>query len=114
MAIKVNLERIEELSNLISSIGIKTIYYIEDHDNQFEAMKILYSGTKHAGYVCLLAVSNALISYRLSMKGEDYWLLFAKYFSKTPPSFFKALDNIINFLNTVSYTHLTLPTICSV
>ncbi len=108
MAIKVSLERIEKLSDLIRSIGIKTIYYIEDHDKQFEAMKILHSRTKHTGYVCLLAVSNALISYRLSMKGEDYWLLFAKYFSKTHPNFFKALDNIVNFLNTYKVNRILL------
>jgi len=98
MVVKINYERIRTLSDLIGKLGLKTIYNIEDKDKQLEAMRRLYAETKHVGYVCLLAISNALISYRLSVKGEKYWLEFSKELSKTNPSLRYALKNIVSFL----------------
>lgn len=98
MAAKINYERVEVLSELIGKLGLETIYFIEEKDKQLEAMRNLYAKTGHVGYVCLLAVSNALISYKLSVKGEEYWLTFSKELSKTKPSLNYALENIVRFL----------------
>ena len=98
MAAEISYERVETLSELIGKLGLETIYFIEEKDKQLEAMRQLYAGTGHVGYVCLLAVSNALISYRLSVKGEEYWLTFSKELSKTKPSLNNALENIVRFL----------------
>ncbi len=108
MAAKINYGRIKTLSELIGKLGLKTIYSIEDKDKQLEAMKKLYAETKHVGYVCLLAISNALISYRLSVKGEEYWLAFSRELSKTNPSLRYALKNIVSFLKESSLNVVNL------
>jgi len=94
----VNESRVIDVAKTLRNVGLKTIYAIEDHDPQLEAVKMIFEETSHIGYTCLLAVANSLISYKLAVKGEKYWLEFGLYMSKTKPSHEGAFENFMKFL----------------
>lgn len=94
----VNENRLEKVAKIIKDIGLKTVYAIEDEDPQLKALKTIYEKTGHIGYVCLLAVANALISYKLTVKGEKYWSEFSKHMAATSPEYKRVFENIKEFL----------------
>jgi len=94
----VNENRVVNIANILRDIGLENIYVIEDRDPQLEAVKMIFEETEHVGYTCLLAIANGLISYKLAVKGEKYWLEFGLYMSKTRPSLEKVLENFMKFL----------------
>jgi len=94
----VNENRLKKIAEIIRDIGLKTVYVIEDNDPQLKALKVIYEKTGHIGYACLLAVANALISYKLAVKGEKYWTEFSKYMARTSPEYKRVFENIKEFL----------------
>ncbi|WP_456435239.1 N-glycosylase/DNA lyase [Thermovibrio ammonificans] len=54
---------------------------IEEYDRQFRALKRLYASMNDPELFLKLVVLNALLSYQLSMRGEEYWEKFSDFFS---------------------------------
>lgn len=82
MAITVNVHRVKALASVLREAPASAIDVIELNDPQYHAVKKLVS--IHGEAAVALAAANALISYRLSMPGEKYWMEFAGWASKRP------------------------------
>jgi len=62
------------LYKLLKNYTLQDAIKIEQQDRQFLALKKLYENKKFSDEIyILLVVINALISFQLSWKGEDYW-----------------------------------------
>jgi len=98
--LRIDNERVESLARVIKKIGINSILKLEEKDPQYLALKDIYDYVNDVGITCLLAVCNALTSYRLSGSGEEYWKEFANFIKSTridlDPS--KVVDLVIEFL----------------
>lgn len=68
----------------LSRIGLNKIMLLEEMDLQYNALKTIRDslGCRQA---YLIAVANALVSYRLTGYGEDYWMETAEYFTRKKP-----------------------------
>jgi len=75
--IRVNVARVQDLAIAVNSLGREKVLLFEDIDPQYKAIKRVVEICE--GYAPLLVVLNALVSYRLSMRGEDYWTRFSDY-----------------------------------
>lgn len=93
-SISINNDNAIELGKKLSVIGLERILILEEQDPQFLAMKNL-SKISDVKIVCTLALMNALVSYKLSSKGENYWMEFSKYFSINPPTDWNSLPEIM-------------------
>jgi len=72
------------LSKIIHRYGVEGARQIEEKiDPQFQALKYLHSRVDRDAFAPLV-VANALVSYQLSGKGENWWWEFAEWFSKNP------------------------------
>ena len=78
MAIKINYAKVHTLANILKNIGLNKILKIELIDPQFISIKSLAGTCKSK--TPLLSYLNALISYKLSCRGELYWLEFSEFF----------------------------------
>lgn len=65
----------EELVEKLKEVGLQGALAVEERDPQLHAVSYLLRRKPHA---TPLVVANALVSYQLSMKGEEYWWAFAK------------------------------------
>ncbi|MEO2069143.1 MAG: N-glycosylase/DNA lyase [Desulfurobacteriaceae bacterium] len=74
----------EKLIETLKSFREEEIEKLEEFDRQFLALKKLYFLVKNKETFLKLIVTNALMSYQLQMKGEDYWEKFSEFFSKNP------------------------------
>ncbi len=81
--LKVSDERISIVAKKLRLIGLQPILLIEQDDPQFKAVKKVVNDLNDKCIAFLLIVLNAVVSYRLSSPGEEYWLEFANYISKT-------------------------------
>ncbi len=80
--IYVDYDRVHVIAEKLRQIGLKPILLIEESDPQFKAILKIVDNIHDKCIAFLLIVSNAIISYRLSSRGEEYWLEFANYVSK--------------------------------
>lgn len=72
------------IEQFIKEVGIEGARYIEENiDKQYLALKTLYNKLNTDKFLTLI-VKNALISYQLTSKGEEYWMEFSEYFSTNP------------------------------
>ncbi len=72
-----------ELAEIIRKVGVDGAKYIEEHiDPQYRALLCLHKHIKNDEQFVGLVVANALVSYQLSGKGEDWWWEFARWFSQ--------------------------------
>ncbi len=77
-----NKDRVRQLSQRLRRLKMAgCISGFVRMDPQFQAISLL-SRAKGGDMALLLTVSNALISYRLSLRGEEYWMEFARWFSR--------------------------------
>ncbi len=74
----------ERLLNLISRFSIEDIETIEKEDRQFKALEELFRNIKDEEPFYKLILTNALLSYQLQMKGDEYWERFSEFFSREP------------------------------
>ena len=96
------MQKLQELKDIVNSFNEDEISYLEEKDKQFLALKNLYENLKDDVLFFKLVIINALMSYQLQMKGEDYWEIFSKFFSKNKDiSFFESFIKTYNkrFLN---------------
>ncbi|MFB6491397.1 MAG: N-glycosylase/DNA lyase [Thermoproteus sp. AZ2] len=76
----------EELARLLRRIGLEKILELEERDPQYLAICKLCKAGIGEGEVARLAMLNALVSYRLTGRGEEHWGFFADYFARRRPS----------------------------
>ncbi len=85
------LERVSEALSLLKPFIDK----LESEDPQFIAIKRLAEALGPKALA--LAIGNALISYRLSGRGEEYWTELAEFFLKNPDK------DLVDFLYNSKY-----------
>jgi DNA-(apurinic or apyrimidinic site) lyase len=89
--------RVERVAEAIRSLGIDAVDRVEQGDPQFKAVSLLVRNLRDPCLAGFLVLGNALISYRLSMAGEEYWMelsrVASEYFSSVsepdPTGFFE-------------------------
>ncbi len=110
--LRINNNRIRIISNTIKDIGLEAIKRIEEYDPQFKALRKIHNRIKDLRFLCLAAICNAIISYRLSGHGEDYWLEFAEYLTYRNISLNVNADYIVDlvaeFLTKSKYNRMLL------
>jgi len=80
-------EKVSRLVEILRELGLDCAKTIEEKvDLQFDALKNLRENLKNDELFIKLVMANALVSYQLSGKGEDWWWEFSRYFSENPPS----------------------------
>ncbi len=87
------------MDNVITALNIlkKYVDEFERKDPQYQAIKKIVE--KWGLESIPLIIANALVSYKLSGRGEDYWTEFAHFFENERPS----LSSLIRFLNKSKY-----------
>ena len=88
-----NIHRIHAIASVLQRVRPEAIDAIEFNDPQFKAISRVVDVYGHKAVA--LVVANALVSYRLTLTGEEYWLEFANWFTKTRPHIEK-VDDILN------------------
>jgi len=76
--------KFEELLSELSGLTVEDARRVEEQDRQFKALQKLYEKIRNPELFLKLTVINALLSYQLQMKGEDYWEKFSEFFSQKP------------------------------
>ncbi|MBP1448772.1 MAG: N-glycosylase/DNA lyase [Thermoproteus sp.] len=71
----------EEIALLLGRIGLDRILELEKKDPQYLAICRLCKARPEAE-AARLAMLNALVSYKLSGRGEEHWDYFSKYFTE--------------------------------
>ncbi|MEO2082725.1 MAG: N-glycosylase/DNA lyase [Desulfurobacteriaceae bacterium] len=75
------------LKKLLSDFSPRDILLLESADRQFVALKNLFKNLRNPEAFFKLTLINALLSYQLSMKGEEYWERFSEFFSESTGGF---------------------------
>lgn len=91
--LQANIHRIHAIASVLQRVRPEAIDAIEFNDPQFKAISRVVDVYGHKAVA--LVVANALVSYRLTLTGEEYWLEFANWFTKTRPHIEK-VDDILN------------------
>jgi DNA-(apurinic or apyrimidinic site) lyase len=87
----IDLSRVEAVAEALSEIPLEAIEALELADPQYRAVKLVAEVYGEKGLVWVIA--NALVSYRLTSRGEEYWLEFAGRLAEhRPPP-----DDILGF-----------------
>ncbi|MET1159656.1 MAG: N-glycosylase/DNA lyase [Thermoprotei archaeon] len=76
MVLKIEMDRVFELGKAFSVVK-PYIPYIHVIDPQYWSIKRVIEVNSDTGV--LLVVGNSIVSYRLMLRGEDYWNIFAEY-----------------------------------
>jgi len=72
----------KSLINILKEFSLDEVLAIEESfDEQYIALKKLYSCLKNPPVYLSLVVLNAISSYQLNCSGEEYWSEFSEYFS---------------------------------
>ncbi|WP_456419906.1 N-glycosylase/DNA lyase [Thermovibrio sp.] len=87
-------EKIKRLTEVLKDFSLKDIEEIESSDRQFKALREFFREIKEPEKFLKLIVINALLSYQLQMKGEEYWEAFARFFKDA-----KGVDDFPDFLS---------------
>lgn len=83
MVFKESEEKAIEIALALRDLFISANFNeIMELDAQYRAIRSLYSSTRNKWLTALVAISNALISYKLSGFGEEYWVEVASFFSR--------------------------------
>ena len=72
----VNWGRVEAIGRLLSRVPPRVLLVIEENDPQFRAVKSIVE--KYGYKSVAIVVANSVVSYRLSSRGEDYWVEFSR------------------------------------
>ncbi len=87
MLIKVDKKRVGSVAKAIKGLGVSAVLKIEEDDPQYifiSRLKEVIGESK----TLILTILISLASYRLSVKGEDWWRCFSNYFIKNKPNNF--------------------------
>lgn len=94
MSDRVRRDRVEALAEALSRVSPGAVEVIELSDPQYGAVRRI--AKRHGGPGVALVVANALVSYKLSLPGEEYWNEFADAAveAETP----RTSDDVIAFM----------------
>ena len=98
---KVNWENVEGVATSLKAFGLRNALLLEERlDPQFSAINAL-SSRIGKGYSAVYALAVSLISYKLAMKGEDWWACFSSFFSEkgVPKGYEELFSNVVDFVN---------------
>ncbi len=70
--------RVSRIAEAVRKVGMDAVRAIEENDPQYKALRRLVEGLGDPCLAGFLAVANALVSYRLSLPGEEYWEEFSE------------------------------------
>ena len=90
----VDWERVETIGRLFSRIPSRAVTVVEENDPQFRAVK--YIVDRHGYKSLAIVVANSIVSYRLSSRGEDYWVEFSREISSVD---INSAEDIISFMS---------------
>jgi len=77
--IYLNRDRAIELGTFLRGFGSDKLVVFEINDPQYKALENLYRELSDCSSLALLTVLNSIVSYQLSITGEDYWWEFSQY-----------------------------------
>lgn len=96
--ITINEERARRLGRLLYNIGLEKILLLEERDPQLHAISRV-SGSTSTGWAAVTASLVGLVSYRLTLKGEEWWSCYGEYFSdQRELSLMEAYSQVISFI----------------
>ena len=102
--------RVRSVADALSLVDEKAVDVIETSDPQYEALAKL--SRVYGEKAVFFAVANAMVSYRLTMTGEEYWTCYANTllaYAPTPPaSFDEAFELVTRFLLTCKGSRMML------
>lgn len=75
---KIIHERIDAVSRVLGSMGLEVLLKLEEEDPQFTAVSRLASALGK-GPAMVYAILVGIVSYRLTMKGEEWWECLARH-----------------------------------
>ncbi len=97
--ITINEEKARKLGRLLYNIGLEKILLLEERDPQLHAISRV-SGSTSTGWAAVTASLVGLVSYRLTLKGEEWWSCYGEYFSDQKElSLQEAYDKVISFID---------------
>jgi DNA-(apurinic or apyrimidinic site) lyase len=99
---ELSLSKTEKLIELLKEFSLKEVEEVELRDRQFVALKELYRNLEDRELFFKLVLINALLSYQLQMKGEDYWEAFSEFFKWK-----KGVEDFPEFLSKYNRRFLT-------
>lgn len=105
MSLKANYERVSIVGHALAKLGVGGALALEEGDPQFIAIKALVERLRDCNAVALLATLNALVSYQLTGRGEEYWREFSEYPFKSSNPDHLAKD-FLRFLENSRYNRL--------
>ncbi len=79
-----NPSKSEKLLKALSEFTLEDAFRLEELDRQYRALQRLHSAVGDNELFLKLVIVNALMSYQLPMRGEEYWETFAGFFSENP------------------------------
>ncbi|MET1102254.1 MAG: N-glycosylase/DNA lyase [Pyrodictiaceae archaeon] len=77
MVVRVDFTRISRLAEALREISPHAVKAMVEKDPQYKAVRRI--AERHGSLSVALVVANALVSYRLTARGEDYWTEYARY-----------------------------------
>lgn len=83
MQLRIRKGRVEALASALLLLGVEGAKRIERGDPQFHAVSRLAEALADPALTAVLAAANALVSYRLTLPGEEYWAEFAEAAART-------------------------------
>ncbi len=99
-----NEERMRAIARVLGEVGVEGILRLEDvADPQLRVLSSMARSLKSSGWASLYALLNALVSYRLTVRGEKWWSEFSEYISskragRPPGSVREAAFDVVGFL----------------
>lgn len=89
----------KRLGELIARAGLKAILALEERDPQLLAVRRVAEAAG-TGTAAVTASLVALASYRLAMRGEEWWSCYGDYFSSKTPGFLEeAFELTLSFID---------------
>ena len=79
----VNEDRLKAIARSLSETGLHRVLRLEESDPQLHAVKRV-AEERSPGFATVTAVLTALVSYRLAMRGEEWWSCYAEALSRGP------------------------------
>ncbi|MEM4036048.1 MAG: N-glycosylase/DNA lyase [Fervidicoccaceae archaeon] len=70
-------DRIDVVARAVAELGRGALLALERGDPQFEAISRLAASSRDPGLFVAMVVANALVSYKLTSRGEEFWAEFS-------------------------------------
>ena len=103
--IRIINERINPISSVFREVGVSKILEFEEKvDEQFQALRGFSLKVGHPGWASLYSFLTGLVSYKLTMRGEEWWRCFSRMLpeiiERSPPGNVRdAVEHVKVFLD---------------